>query len=69
MSRPYSIPALLEMLREHCGVSGCGHCSIEKQAADEIDRLQAIVNELCSESPLLAERIKKQAAEKARAGK
>lgn len=42
----YSLPALLEMLREPCGEPDCGHCGLERQAADEIERLQAIVNRL-----------------------
>ena len=42
----YPIPVLLEMLREPCGVDGCGHCQLERQAAAEIKRLTAIVDRL-----------------------
>lgn len=41
MSKTYSIHALLEMLREPCGEPDCGHCGLERQAADEIERLRA----------------------------
>ena len=41
IGRIYSLPALLEMLREPCGLDDCGQCEIERQAADEIDRLRA----------------------------
>jgi hypothetical protein len=44
--RSYPIPVLLEMLREPCGVDGCGHCQLERQAAAEIKRLTAIVDRL-----------------------
>ena len=39
--RIYSLPVLLEMLRESCGIANCGHCAIERAAADVIERLQA----------------------------
>lgn len=39
-SRQYPLPTLLNMLREPCGEPGCGHCEIEAQAADEIEKLQ-----------------------------
>ena len=42
----YSLPALLKMLREPCEIEKCGHCHLERQAADEIERLRAIVDRL-----------------------
>lgn len=42
----YSVPALLEMLREPCGEPDCGHCGLERQSADEIERLQEEVADL-----------------------
>jgi hypothetical protein len=45
--KTYSLPALLEMLREPCGVADCGHCEIERQAADEIERLQTAAAHDC----------------------
>lgn len=41
--KTYALPALLEILREPCGIEACGHCEIELQAAEEINRLQAQV--------------------------
>ena len=38
--------ALIELLRKPCDEPGCGHCRLELQAADVIERLQAIVGRL-----------------------
>lgn len=49
MSNPYALEALLEMLREPCGEVGCGHCGLERAAADAIEQLRATEAELRQE--------------------
>lgn len=46
MSYEQSLEALLEMLREPCGEVGCGHCALERAAADAIEQLRATEAEL-----------------------
>lgn len=50
MSNPYAIEALLEMLREPCGRHDCGHCELERAAADAIEQLRTTETSLRQEA-------------------